>query len=177
MIAEKNISNPSHIAKYTYFSFGLIMSLWVIAWIFKIQIDTVIHEIELGSFIYWTTAKFLIWILPSLWLIRLSGRTLNQVFNVSNYKTWLLWGLGLGSCIAVAGFAQNYMAGIPIVPTRVDYGRINALLISPIFEEFLVRGALMGNLQKTYPFLKSNLVSSFMFVALHIPGWFFFWAA
>ena len=95
------------------------------------------------------------------------------MLNFSNYKQWLLWGVGIGFGVAVLGIAQNYLNGNSIFPTQFDYGLVNVLLISPVFEEFLIRGGLMGNLQETHSFLKSNLISSLMFVVLHIPGWFF----
>ncbi len=173
MIVKKNSANSNRIVKQTYILFGMIIFFWIIAWVFKIQIDKVVGETELGSFTYWTTAKLLLWILPSFWLIRLSGRNLKQVLNFSNYKQWLLWGVGIGFGIALLGIAQNYLNGNSIFPTQFDYGLVNVLLISPIFEEFLMRGGLMGNLQETHSFLKSNLISSLLFVVLHIPGWFF----
>lgn len=173
VVVEKTRADSNRIVKQTYIVFGLIIFVWIIAWLFKIQIDKVVSKTELGSFTYWTTAKLLIWILPSFWLIRLSGRNLKQVLNFANYKQWLLWGVGIGFGVAFLGIAQNYLNGNSIFPTQFAYGLVNVLLISPIFEEFLMRGGLMGNLQETHSFLKSNLISSLMFVVLHIPGWFF----
>jgi membrane protease YdiL (CAAX protease family) len=173
MIAEKNSPNFSKIVKQTYILFTLIIAFWIIAWILKIQLDKMVGETEFGSFIYWTTAKLLIWILPSFWLIKLSGRNLNQVLNLQNYKRWLLWGVGIGFGIALIGVTRNYLNGNPILPKQFDYGLVNILIISPIFEEFLMRGSLMGNLQQTHSFVKANLISSLMFVILHMPGWFF----
>lgn len=31
----------------------------------------------------------------------------------------------------------------------------------------------MGNLQTTYTFFTANIITSLMFVVLHIPGWYF----
>lgn len=148
MIAEQNIWNFNRIVKQTYLAFGVIIFFWIIVWIFKIQIDKVVAKTRLGSFIYWTTAKLLIWILPSFWLIRLSGRNFGQVLNFSNYKQWLLWGAGIGFGVAFLGIAQSYLNGSSIFPTQVDYGLANVLLISPVFEEFLLRGGLMGNISR-----------------------------
>jgi len=47
------------------------------------------------------------------------------------------------------------------------------LVIAPLFEEFLLRGAIQGNLEKGYSFWNANLISSVFFVILHIPGWYF----
>jgi uncharacterized protein len=173
MIVPENIPDSREIVSHTYFIFGAIIVFWILAWILKIQMDKVAVITELGSFIYWTAAKLLLWILPSVWLIRLSRRDLKQVWNLSNFKQWLRWGLEIGLALAMIGGLKNYLRGSPVFPTRLDYGLVNALLISPLFEEFLVRGGIMGNLQKSYAFIKSNLISSLLFVILHIPGWFF----
>jgi len=36
-----------------------------------------------------------------------------------------------------------------------------------------MRGAILGNLQQLYPFLRANIISSILFIVLHLPGWFF----
>lgn len=130
-------------------------------------------EMSAGSFIYWTTAKVLIWLLPAGWLIRLSGRNLKQIFNITNYKGWLLWGGGIGLTIALTEFIPNYLNGNPLLPTELSYVLVNILIIAPTFEEFLIRGAILGNLRQHYTFLSANIITSFMFVILHLPGWFF----
>ena len=95
------------------------------------------------------------------------------MLNFPNCKQWLLWGIGIGFGVAFLGFAQNYLNGNSIFPAQSNYGSINVLLISPILEEFLMRGGLMGNLQQAHSFLKSNLIPSLLFVLLHNPSWFF----
>ena len=47
------------------------------------------------------------------------------------------------------------------------------MVTAPLLEEFLMRGAVMENLAMEQPFWKANLVSSLMFVLLHVPGWLF----
>ena len=39
----------------------------------------------------------------------------------------------------------------------------------------LLGGAVLGNLQTRYSFATANIISSVMFVILHIPGWLFMW--
>ena len=138
MIFDKYIDKPSEIAKCTYAAFVAIMFGWIIAWFFIIQIDKIVGQTVLGCFTFWTIAKILIWMLPALWLIKLSGRDLNHVLNVSSYKKWLLWGVGLGSCVALVGVAWNYVNGNPIYPNQADCGLVDMLLIAPVFDGFLL---------------------------------------
>ncbi|HEY45445.1 MAG: hypothetical protein AMJ88_15385 [Anaerolineae bacterium SM23_ 63] len=167
--------DAGQLAKTTYRVFLMILCVWTVAWVIKIHLDSAQTWINTskGGFIYWTLAKLLVWILPAKWLIQKSGRRLQQVFNVSNFRQSLLWGGGLGFLIALQGFIPNYLQGRPLLPTQFDFALGNVLVISPLFEEFLMRGAILGNLRQHHPFLTSNLVSSLMFVGLHIPGWFF----
>jgi uncharacterized protein len=166
--------DSTRVVKWTYVTFVILIGVWIVAWVLKLRLDRVSGGgTSAGGFMYWTSAKLLIWILPALWLIRLSGRSLKQVFNLSNYKGWFLWGGGIGLGIALTAFIPNYLNGSPILPTQFNYAILNVLVISPIFEEFLMRGALLGNLQQQHSFWGSNLISSLMFVVLHLPGWFF----
>ena len=50
---------------------------------------------------------------------------------------------------------------------------MNVLLISPVFEEFLMRGALFGGLRQTRSLAVSNVLAALMFVGLHFPGWYY----
>jgi membrane protease YdiL (CAAX protease family) len=166
---------PIKIVRKTYLTFSMIIFMWIIAWILKVQLDGAVDWLStgIGGFTYWTSAKLLLWILPALWLVRVSGRRLTQVFNLSNYRQWLLWGGVLGFLVALTGLIPSYVKGNPILPTQFDYAVVNVLVISPIFEEFLMRGAVLGNLQHLHSFWTSNLITSFLFVGLHLPGWFF----
>lgn len=122
---------------------------------------------------YWTTAKIILWIIPSLWLLRISGRTVREVLNLANWRSWLGWGGGLGLLIALTGIIPNYLSGSPILPTEFSFSLLNVIVIAPTFEELLMRGAILGNLQQEYSFWTANIVTSLMFVVLHLPGWYF----
>lgn len=166
---------PQRIVRLTLITFVALTLVWTLAWMLKVHLDTQVVWLttSFGGFVFWTIAKILIWILPALWLIHLSGRSLGQVFNVSNWKKWLAWGGIVGFLIALTGFIPHYLAGVPLLPTKFSFALLNVLLIAPVFEEFLMRGAIFGNLLKGFSLLKANLLSSLMFVCLHMPGWFF----
>jgi membrane protease YdiL (CAAX protease family) len=166
---------PTKLVRTTYLTFSMIIFMWIIAWIVKVRLDGGVDWFStgIGGFTYWTSAKLLIWIFPALWLVRISGRRLKQVFNLSNYRQWLFWGGVLGFLIALTGLIPSYMKGSPILPKQVDFAVVNVLVISPIFEEFLMRAAVLGNLQQFHSFWVANIITSFLFVGLHLPGWYF----
>lgn len=139
------MTNPQRRAliRQSYFTFGAILIVWTAAWLLKIQLDDVFPTIDTsaGSFIYWTLAKVLIWVLPAMWLIQRSGRASREVFNLPNYRKWLAWGIGIGLLIALTGFIPSYLAARPLLPSEFSFALLNILIIAPIFEEYLMRGA------------------------------------
>ena len=97
-----------------------------------------------------------------------------QIFNITNYRGWLLWGGGIGLAIALISFVSNYLNNKSFQPSiTFSIALLNVLVIAPIFEEFLLRGAVLGNLRQQYSFWQANFLSSLMFVVLHLPGWYF----
>jgi hypothetical protein len=172
---RKRENEKDQMILWTFLAFLIIISAWILAWILKGNLDA--HNEWLagsnGSFIYWTTAKILIWIIPALWLINSSGRKVCEVLNFSNWKSWLLWGGGIGFLIALTGFIPSYLEGRDLFPNEFSFAYLNVLIIAPVFEEFLMRGAMLGNLRRGYPFFTANIISSLMFVGIHLPGWYF----
>ena len=153
---------------------GVLVS-WSVAWLLKVSLDQVVPSLksEAGSFGYWTAAKVLCWILPSICLIRKSGRAQKEVLNLPNWRTWGAWGLGVGFLVALTGVIPKLIEGRPLVPDQLSFPYVSILSIAPVFEEYLVRGAVLGNLRMSLSFAKANTLSSLMFVAIHIPGWAF----
>lgn len=172
---SKTSSSSTGIAKCTYFTFIALMIAWVEAWLLKNFLEESLTWLTTsgGSFLYWTVAKVVIWIIPALWFLKLSNRGIAEVLNLANWNAWLAWGGGIGLLIALTAIIPNYLQGNKILPTEFSFSLLNVIVIAPIFEEFLVRGAIQGNLQKSHSFLVANVVTSVMFVILHIPGWYF----
>jgi len=162
-------------AKLTYLAFAAIMAAWIGAWLLKIHLEQNLSWLStgLGSFLYWSAAKLLIWIAPAVWLLRKAGRSIREVFNLANWKAWLAWGGGIGLLLALTGIIPNYLQGKAIFPTSFDFALLNVLVIAPTFEEFLMRGAIQGSLTKRYSFATANVITSVLFVLLHVPGWYF----
>lgn len=166
---------PLALSNWTLLVFAISMFGWTAAWLMKLWLATLVPwtGTAAASSAYWTLAKVLLWILPALGLIRLSGRSLAQVINLRNYRSWLLWGGGIGLAIGANEFVPSYLAGRPLLPTEWSFALANVLLIAPTFEELLMRGALLGNFEQRYPFWQANVLTSLLFVVLHLPGWYF----
>lgn len=65
----------------------------------------------------------------------------------------------------------KWLRGAPLCAFGWDTATLNVLVISPLFEEFLMRGGVMGNLIPARGFARANVVSAALFVGLHLPGW------
>lgn len=162
--------------KLTYIIYIGVICVWCIAWIMKVYIidsSSLWFTTSPGSFVWWTTAKIFIWILPAYYLIKISGRKQREIFNTSNFKNIILWGGGIGFLIALTGFVPKYFSEQTLLPSEISFPLLNVLIIAPIFEEFIIRGAILGNLQRIHTFWTANVISSLMFIGLHIPGWYF----
>ena len=162
-------------AQITYLAFAAIMAAWIGAWLLKINLEQDLSWLTagLGSFVYWTAAKLIIWIVPAVWLLRKAGRSFREVFGFANWPAWAAWGGGIGLLIALTGIIPNLLQGKAVLPTRLDFALLNVLVIAPTFEELLMRGAIQGNLTECYSLAKANVITSLMFVLLHVPGWYF----
>ena len=164
-----------HFDKKAIIVFLLILIAWISAWNIKIVLDSNfdVFTDEWLSFLYWTIAKLIIWILPALWLVKKNGQTIRDMFNAPSWRNCFAWGFGLGGILMMLSIGRHYFNHIPILPSRVSFALVNAIIIAPIFEEFLIRGAIMGALRQKRSFFFANSVSAIFFVILHFPGWYY----
>ncbi|MDR0491551.1 MAG: CPBP family intramembrane metalloprotease [Oscillospiraceae bacterium] len=155
--------------------FVVIMVAWTGAWNLKLVLDNsyAVFKTEWAGFVFWVIAKILLWIIPSFWLIKKTGRTIREVFNVHAWRRCLAWGCGLGGILALVGIVSHRINNDPILPGTISFSLANAIVIAPIFEEFLMRGAIMGALSQKHSFLFANSVTAILFVVLHCPGWYY----
>lgn len=171
------VTTPSaekRLAARTLLGFAVLMLAWSSAWLCKNVLHAQFSWLgsETGSAVFWLTAKLLLWILPACWFVWSSGRRLAEVANPAAWRRWVLWGGVVGIAIAITGIISKAQRGAALLPEGFDYGTMNALVISPLFEEFLIRGALLGNLIPAFGFARANFISAGCFVVLHLPGWF-----
>lgn len=165
---------PRTLTTRTLYVFGAQMVLWSAVWLFKDQLDqrSSWFTDEIGASLFWLSAKVVVWILPAWWLVRQSGRSLQEVANIRSWRSWISWGTGIGLLISLTAVIPKWYQGRAILPDSVSVATLNVLVVAPVFEEFLVRGAVFGNLVPAMGFRWANIISALCFVILHLPGWF-----
>lgn len=116
--------------------------------------------------------KYLIWIVPVFLYLIFVDRIKNPLLYMKirdNVPTGIKWGLSIGLILAVI---EGYI-------TCSLHGRFNfelgwRWLTTFLFafpEEVLFRGFILQKLSSSMKFTKSNLISSLMFVSIHLPIW------
>lgn len=150
------------------------MLSWCAVWLFKSGVSVCCDWFENTTFtaVYWLIAKAIVWIVPACVLIQASGRDFSSVVNLKEWRHWCYWGTIVGLMIASTGFLSKVIAGQLLLPSKFDHGTLNVLLIAPLFEEFLIRAAILANLIPLLGFVRANIIASAYFVILHIPGWY-----
>jgi membrane protease YdiL (CAAX protease family) len=148
---------------------------WTGAWVFKGLLDrhTAWAATAGGGFAYWTAMKVLVWILPSVWLIRLSGRSLRDVIGLSQLRTAFLWGGSVGLVLGLISLATKAVQHRPLFDASLGWPLFSAVVIAPVFEEFMFRGAVLGALTQRYRFAIANVLTAALFLGMHLPGWYF----
>jgi uncharacterized protein len=161
-----------HIALIT---FACVLLGWIAAWLIKLALDAQIPGLagEGESFAYWTLAKLLVWIFPSVVLIKKTGRTVRGVCKIPSWKKLLAWSLPLGGLPVIQNVIGHLVNHTPVIAAELSFALVSAVIIAPVFEEFAMRGAVMGGLLQRYSFPVANTITAFLFVLLHFPGWYF----
>jgi CAAX protease family protein len=164
------------IARRTYITFAMLILVWILVWTLKVDVlDSRFAWLttSVGAFAFWTAVKVIVWILPALWLVRVSGRGVSDVVNLANWKSALAWGLGIGLVIASFDVVPRVILGRPLSALQPTLAALNAVVVAPVFEEFLLRGAVLGNLLRTHSLRTANIASALLFLSLHLPGWYY----
>ena len=155
--------------------FSGILVAWIGAWMLELDLLArfEIFTQEWVTFLYWLMTKTIIWILPSIWLIKRSGRNLREIFKVVSRKKALGWGFGIGIVLLALSIGARLVNGDSLALNFLSFPFLTAVIIAPVFEELLMRGAILNTLKQKHSFLFANIVTSLLFVFLHCPGWYF----
>ena len=125
------------------------------------------------QFAYWLAMRLLLWVLPSLAIIRRTGKSVGDVLGLGRIRAIALWG-GIAGLVW-GGKTPLFMllAHKPLHPAALDWSFVTAVLYAPLVEEITFRGAIMGALETRLPFAMANFVTGVLFLLVHIPGWYF----
>jgi membrane protease YdiL (CAAX protease family) len=167
--------SPSRIVVWTLCLIVGVYVAWVGAWLLKGLLDRYSPWLaaQAGGFVYWTAMKLLVWIPPALLFIRLSGRSVRDVIGFAHIRSAILWGGLSGLALGSMSLAVKAVMHRPLLSVSLSWPFFSVIVIAPVFEEFLFRGAVLGTLVQRYRFALANVLTAALFVGLHLPGWYF----
>jgi len=122
--------------------------------------------------------KPLVWLLPLFWLIRkIEKKTFSSLGLVKiNIFPSIYWGVGLGLVFAFEGLITNIFKykGLELIsldyPPLVFLGLLFLSLVTAFSEELVFRGYIFNRLWQIWnKEWLANLVSSILFVVIHLP--------
>ena len=148
---------------------------WIGAWLLEQWLVSSYGFLSTSSsqFFYWLVMKLVLWVVPALLVIRWMGRRISEVMGVGRLRSILVWGGGVGLILAVLDIGShmvfhqswNLFGDVWVV--------VSVVVVSPVVEELVFRGVVLGGLMSRYSFWVANVVTAVLFVGIHLPGWFF----
>ena len=122
--------------------------------------------------------KPIIWLLPAFWLLKkVEKRGFNSLgFNKQNLFPSIYWGVGLGLVFAFEGLITNIFKYKGLHLVALDYspwffvGLLSLSLVTAFSEELVFRGYIFNRLWQAWDKeWLANIVSSLLFVGIHLP--------
>jgi membrane protease YdiL (CAAX protease family) len=152
-----------------------LYAAWGGAWLLSRWLENqgILPGLPFDRFVYWLIMRILLWVIPSVAIIRGSGRSVREVLGAGRVKQILLWGGIIGLIWGGKTPLFNMLTNKPVHPIVLDWSFVTAVLYAPLVEEITFRGAVMGSLETRMSFLISNLLTGVLFLLVHFPGWYF----
>ncbi|HEU5374657.1 MAG TPA: type II CAAX endopeptidase family protein [Ktedonobacteraceae bacterium] len=118
------------------------------------------------------TARLLIWVMP----VFLYLRYVDHVNPVAYLKLNRYWkrGIVIGLGLSLLNFGGMLLRFGPPHPNMQDVtwnSIVSTSLLVGFVEEIPFRGFMLQKLQEKVPFWIANLLSSLLFLGIHLPGW------
>jgi membrane protease YdiL (CAAX protease family) len=166
---------PGRLAALCLAYVGALHLCWIAAWLLEqwLEVHTSVLATSGERFAYWQAMKILLWLLPSVVLIRLSGRTIREVFAFDRVRAILLWGAGVGLLLGLTAWITKTTQGQPFLHLTLGWPLLGGIVLAPIIEEFTFRGAILGALEPKAGFHYANILTALFFAGIHFPGWYF----
>jgi uncharacterized protein len=118
--------------------------------------------------------RLLVWVLPVFLYLRFIDRIdpLEYLQLKKNWKRGLLVGLILSLLIFLVSWLR-YGAPHPGRPFFTWNSFLNTSLLIGFFEEIPYRGFILRKFEQRFGFWIANLITSILFLTIHLPGWIF----
>ena len=153
-----------------------LFAAWVAAWVVNLSLRSRIGWETQADTIYWISLKLIVWILPAVLAIRLLERAPVVGFlELRNPGNGLLWGFGVGAVlVAVTFLGKALPLGTTLHAPELSLVFVNAVMVAPLVEEITLRGFLLKRIELNgHSFWRANALTTVVFVAMHLPGWYF----
>lgn len=153
-----------------------LFTAWVLAWIVNLALRRRTGWDIRADTIYWILLKVIVWVLPAILAIRLLERkSVASFLGLRDVKTGLRWGLGVGAAlVGITFLGKTLPSGSTLKMPELSLVFVNAVIVSPLVEEITLRGFLLKEIELTgESFWRANMLTTLVFVAMHVPGWFF----
>jgi membrane protease YdiL (CAAX protease family) len=150
--------------------FAGFLALWALAWLVARALGWA------GATAYWAPAKVVVWVVYPVvfWRVPLREQWAFVGLRRRDVPRALGWGAGaavlwVGLSIALAALRGQHPAPVPLTVTT-----LYTVVLTPVCEEWLYRGYLLRLVTGTGTrFWPANVVTSVLFVAVHLLGWAF----
>lgn len=149
---------------------------WVTAWIVNLALRSRTGWDTHTDTVYWISMKVIVWILPAVLAIRLLERApVGEFMELRRPRPGLLWGLGVGVLLVAVNYLGKTLPSHTTLHTpQLSLVFVNAVVVAPLVEEITLRGFLLKRLELNgQSFWPANALTTVVFVAMHLPGWYF----
>ena len=154
----------------------VLFAAWVLAWVCNLTLRRRSGWGADADTIYWFVMKAAVWVAPALLWVRMIERVpLTEFLELRNIEYGIRWGLGVGAAIVLVNYlGKTLPSGTDWHRPHVDLLFLNAVVVAPLVEEITLRGFLQRRLELNgQSFRLANLLTTIVFVAMHLPGWYF----
>lgn len=155
--------------KHVFALFSFIFVVWSFYRYFPQILPLWVEELVL---------KPLFWLVPTFWLVKkIEKQPFSSLgFNSQKLFPAIYWGIGLGLVFAFEGLLTNIFKYKGLNLISFDYSPVKFLglfllsLVTAFSEEIVFRGYLFNRLWQIWnKEWLANIVSSFLFVVIHLP--------
>jgi membrane protease YdiL (CAAX protease family) len=154
---------------------ALLLAAWIVAWLIDLALKNTSAWGEGADTAYWIAMKIALWVIPVILLLRRKQIPMSGFVSLVTPARGIGIGVLAGLGVLAFSFAMDAVLGsasfnIPVL----DAALVNGLLVAPLVEEFTMRGFYLTSLERAgLPFGTANVRAGMVFVAMHVPGWYF----